>query len=305
MAHKNTSAVDLETESDVQPEVTQDGPLHDPKVPAPVTRLNMPTGLIGGRGKPIEVDERLFLKSVERMFRVLEVFGASYRPLTLADIAKKAGMDKSGAQRICHTLLALNYLERDSGDRGFVPGKRLLERAFDYLRYNPLIERAIPVLIELRKNVQERVDLSLFDDLSVIYAYRLQSKRDTFAAALIGRRVPVYVSSGGRAILSYLPDDEVNDILIRSDRRPLTSKTITDIDEIWKIIRQARTEGYVLTQEEWLQGEIVIAAAITDARRRPVAAIHVSGSLSEWDVDEFRRKVAPLVMEAARALSGA
>jgi len=279
-------------------------PAGDAPEPAKVTRLNMPTGLADSRAQAPGVDERLFLKSVERTFRVLEAFGVSYRPLSLAEIAKIAGMDKSGAQRICHTLLALNYLERDAADTGFVPGKRLLERSFDYLRYNPLIERAIPILIELRKNVQERVDLSLFDDLSVIYAYRLQSKRDSFAATLVGRRLPTYVASGGRAILAHLPDAEVDDILARSDRRALTSKTVTDVGEIWKIIRQARIDGYVLTQEEWLQGEIVIAAAITDAAQRPVAAIHVSASLSEWQVDDFRRRIAPLVMEAARALSG-
>lgn len=274
---------------------------------AKVTRLNMATGLLqtGAAKRQVEIDDRLFLQSVERTFRVLESFGMASRPMSLAEIAKIAEMDKSAAQRICHTLLALNYLERDAADTGFVPGKRFLERSFDYLRYNPLIERAIPVLIELRKSVQERVDLSLFDDLSVIYAYRLQSKRDSFAATLVGRRVPVYLASGGRAILAHLPDEEVDDILARSDRRAHTPKTVTDIDAIWKIVRQARVDGYVLNQEEWLLGEMVISSAITDSSHRPVAAIHVSASLAEWDVEDFRRKVAPLVLAAARALSGA
>jgi IclR family transcriptional regulator, pca regulon regulatory protein len=79
------------------------------------------------------------------------------------------------AQRIAHTLGRLGYLEHRHG--GYVPGSRLLDRTFDYLRANPLVGRAIPILTELRRNVMERVDMSLFEDLTLLYAIRLQSKR--------------------------------------------------------------------------------------------------------------------------------
>ncbi len=48
----------------------------------------------------------------------------------------------------------------------------------------------------------------------------------------------------------------------------------------------------------------MIAAAVVDSAKRPVGALHVAASLSDWSVDDFRRLVAPLTMEAARALSG-
>lgn len=250
-------------------------------------------------------NDRLFMKSVERTFTVLEVFSSSQAPLTLAEIAKLAGIDKSGAQRICHTLQTLGYLERSSNGRGLVPGKKILERSFDYLRYNPLIERAAPVLVNLRNELQERVDLSLFDDLTLIYAYRLLTKRDYFYANLAGRRIPTFLSSGGRAIMSHLPDDEVDSILERSDLQPRTVKTVTNIDELWECIRQARQDGFALAAEQWLLGEIAIASAILDAQGRPIAAIHVSGSLSEWTPESFRHRIGPRVIEATRALSGA
>ena len=247
-----------------------------------------------------ERDDRLFLQSVGRALDVLEAFADSPRPRSLGELATAAGVNKSAAQRIAQTLVGRGYLERAEG--GLVPGRRLLDRSFDYLRANPLIERATPVLNELRKNAGERVDLSLFDDLSIVYAVRLQSKRETFYATLPGRRIPTFLSSGGRACLAQLSDAAVDDVLTRSDRHPLTSKSVVAIDKVWRKVREARRDGYALATEEALIGEVVLAAAILDGPGRPVGAVHIAGSLSDWDVDAFRQRFAPLAVETARAL---
>jgi IclR family transcriptional regulator, pca regulon regulatory protein len=250
-----------------------------------------------------EVDDRLFLQSVARALDVIEAFAQSPKPKSLGEIAAAAGVNKSAAQRIGLTLLSRGYLERaESG--GLTLGRRLLDRSFDYLRSNPLIERATPVLTDLRKLAGERVDLSLFDRTTIIYATRLQSKRETFYATLAGRRIPTFISSGGRACLAYLPDGEVDAIIEASERRPMTPKSVTDPAKIWAKVKEARRDGYSYTSEEALIGEVVLAAAILDAGRRPIGAVHIAGSLSEWSIDDFRRRFAPLALEAARALSG-
>lgn len=61
--------------------------------------------------------------------------------------------------------------------------------------------------------------------------------------------------------------------MARSDRQPLTSKTITDIPTLRKKIAEAREAGYALTLEERLLGEIVLAAAITDRKGQVYLAL--------------------------------
>ena len=243
----------------------------------------------------------LYIEAVARALRVLEAFSDSPEPQTLSQLAKAAGIDKSAAQRMAHTLGKLGYLEQSSG--GLVPGRRLLERSFDYLRTNPIVSRAIPILTELRRNVQERVDLSLFDDLSMLYLIRLQSKRDTFFAHLIGRRVPTFCTSGGRAVLAGLPEEQVLDILTRSDRRKITPRTTTEIDEILVHIATVHDHGYSLAIEQLQIGELAVAVAITDKQGLPIGAIHVAGSLSEWEPENFEKRIAPLVVAAARDIN--
>lgn len=248
-------------------------------------------------------DDPLFVQSIARAMQVLSAFHRSEKPLTLNEIALSCGIGKSAVQRLVHTLRALGYIERDRDDRGYVPGIRILDHALDYLRLDPLIERATPVLLELRRNARERVDLSIHDGLRMVYAARLQSKRESFFATLVGHSVPVFCTSGGRALMAQLSDPEVDDIIARSDLRPFTVKTITEPEGIRAKVQEARAIGYAFTVEEVLIGEVALAVAVHGADGRPRAAIHVAGSLSEWSAEEFCQRFAPLASEAARAIS--
>lgn len=249
--------------------------------------------------------DHLFVQSVAKAMGLLEALGSRPQPLTLSQLALQAGMDRSTAQRLAHTLATLGYLEKGPGGRGYVLGKKILERTFDFLRGSSLIERATPILTDLQKETGERIDLSLFDDLSIIYALRRQTKRQTFFATLVGRRIPVYCSSGGRAIMSHLSDEAIDDILGRSSLKALTPKTETNRARIKEKVRQAKAMHYAIALEESLLGEIALACAILDHNRQPVAAVHIAGSLSEWTPEKFAQRFAPLAIETARALSGA
>ena len=80
-------------------------------------------------------DDRLYVQSVEKAFRLLEAFAAATGPMSLSQLAAASGLDKSGAQRMGHTLARLGYLEQTP--TGLKPGRRILERSFDYLRVAP------------------------------------------------------------------------------------------------------------------------------------------------------------------------
>jgi len=245
-----------------------------------------------------------FNQSVAKAFEVLEAFGERPGVLSLAEVMELSGLDKNSTQRMLHTLVALGYVERGPGQRGYALGKKILSRTFDYLRGSPLLERATPVLIDLQQECGERVDLSLFDDLDIVYALRKQSKRQTFFATLVGRRMPVFCSSAGRAIMAQLPDEQVDDILARSSLKPLTRYTVTDPAKIREMVAKAKVDGFSLAQQECLVGEVVLASAVVDQTGVPIAAVHIAGLLSEWTPEVFVQRFSSLAITAARALSG-
>jgi DNA-binding IclR family transcriptional regulator len=247
--------------------------------------------------------DTLFIASLDKGLAVLDALGASGESLGLAELVNATGLDKSSVQRLTYTLNRAGYLDKDPQARRFRLAPKVLELAFYYLRSNPLIEAATPALVELRRNCGERVNLSLFDGTSIIYAIRQQPKREFFYTSLIGRRIPTFCAAGGRAMLACLPDEEARGILERSNMHPLTPKTIIDPDLIWRAILEARAKTYAIASEETAVGELTIAAAVTNHSGRPEAAVHIAGSLAEWTSAEFEQRFAPLVVETARSLS--
>lgn len=105
--------------------------------------------------------------------------------------------------------------------------------------------------------------------------------------------------------MALLPDSEVDAILSQADVKTVTPRTITDHAVIRQQVDLARQNGHALALEQILMGEVALGVAIPDATGRPVAAIHIAGSLSEWDPEDFRRHVAPLAAEAVRNILAA
>lgn len=256
---------------------------------------------------PAEADELgndpLFVRAAARAVAVLSAFELASKPLSLNDIAKLSGVERSAAQRMVHTLMALGMIVRDSEDRGYLPGKRILTMAYSCLRLDPIMQRATPILLELRRRTRERVDLSLWDDTRLIYALRMPSKHEIFTAALTGNTVPVYCTAGGLAVLAHLPDDQIADVFDRSDLTPFTPETMTSLEQVMKAVERARHCGYTLVTGQILRHEIAMGVAILDTASHPIGAIHLAGSLDEHSPEEFEAKFGSLLRQAGTSIS--
>lgn len=249
-------------------------------------------------------EDPLFVRAAARAIAIMSVFEMTSKSLTLSDISELSGMDRSATQRMVHTLQALGMIMRDEEDRGYLPGKRVLTMACSSLRLNPILQKATPVLLELRRLSRERVDMSLWDDTRLIYTSRMPSKHELFHATLIGNTVPTYCTAGGLAVLSRLSDAEIADVFARSDITPFTPQTMTTLDEVMTEVRATRQRGHAVAVRQLLHHEIALGVPVLDGHGRPVGAIHLAGSLDEHTVEEFSTRFGSLLRQAGQSLSG-
>ena len=256
-----------------------------------------------GRGQPDQAGT-LFVSSLEKGFRVLEAFREAPGDLGITEVALRTGLNKSAAQRFTNTLYQLGYLEKDARSRRYRPALRLMDLSYTFLHQNRLAEIAVVRLIDASKIYSTTVNLCEMINTDIIYTVRIPHSRASYPATVPGRRMPAFSTSGGTVILAFRPADEVASIIAASERRAITSNTITDVDAIMGRIDEARDQGYGFGVGQALPQEISVAAPVLDSRGYAVAAVQVPVYLPQWSVEEARAKIAPLVMETARSISG-
>jgi IclR family transcriptional regulator, pca regulon regulatory protein len=242
-------------------------------------------------------------QSVEKALAVLRAFAGDRRGLNLEEIADAAGITKSSAQRITHTLQHLGYVRRDTHAKRWVLTPHVLTIGYAYLSGHALIEGATSHLLELNVATGESVSLSEPDGTQMVYIARFPSHRRFHIHMPIGRALPMFCTAAGRAYLSRLPTDEVSDILDRSVLRALTPHTVTDKRGVLALIRKARENGYASANQECYRGDLTVGAAVMGPHGRPVAAINISGPTSRWALEDLVHRWSPLLMETARAAS--
>jgi IclR family pca regulon transcriptional regulator len=210
-------------------------------------------------------------------------------------------LNRATAYRFCQTLLQLGYLE-EVGDRRLRPGIKAVSLARAALSSHELPDLALPHLRALRESTGATVNMALLDGTHVVYVSRLLSDELLALRLFVGSRLPAYASSLGRAILAFMPDDDVNDLLDQVRLEPFTEYTVVDKNRLLAELRRVRRNGYAINNQELVVGISGVAAPVFDVSGRPVAAINLSLARVP-DRSEIEKSLAPRVVQTASAIS--
>lgn len=107
----------------------------------------------------------------------------------------------------------------------------------------------------------------------VTYLDVAESTQRVKLAAAPGQRLPAFCTASGKAILAFLPEDKVNDLLAGSIARH-TKNTLTSIDAILEDLRIERERGYATSEQEFEDGINAIAAPICN---NPIGSVSIAG----------------------------
>lgn len=247
-------------------------------------------------------EDRLFIASVEKAFRVLEAFQSNHRRVTLTQLANLTGLDISSLQRILNTLIKLGYLRKDINRQYFLT-PRILNLGTNYLRANDLVERATPCLQAAHASSGETINLIEMDDTDTVFVIRFLAAHPTGLSILLGSRTPVFCSAAGRAMLAHIAEDKALSIIERSEKKSFTKHTLTTVSAIMDEIRKIRDVGYAISNEEFMIGDVSVGAPVFDHTGSVAAAVSVPVSSKRWENPEVRDKIIDLVVASARSVS--
>lgn len=118
----------------------------------------------------------------------------------------------------------------------------------------------------------------------------------------IGTRRPVYCSAIGKALVAFLPEPELTELLTSLTFERRTSQTITNVDRFRRELVRVRELGYAVDNEEFEEGLRCLAAPIFNHRGRVIATIGISGPTHRLN-SETMPALAEAVKDAAAAIS--
>lgn len=216
------------------------------------------------------------VQALDRAFAVLDLLGESDTPLGLAQVASSLQLHKSTAHRFLMVLERHRMVERTSNGK-FRLGLRLFDFGNRAIEQYDLRERAQPHLRRLVAETEETAHLCILEGAHVIYIDKIEPARSVRMITRIGSSNPVHCTSVGKAILAFLPEDRVTDILRRTRFERFTHRTIATPEALRVEIEKTHRRGYAVDDEELEEGLRCIAVPLLDAQRQPVAAISVSG----------------------------
>ena len=108
--------------------------------------------------------------------------------------------------------------------------------------------------------------------------------------SMVGKRIPLYCSGVGKALLADMSDDEIKSIWDKSDKTQLTEHTITNFSKFMQEIEETRKRGYAMDNEEYELGVRCVAANIKHGEQKPQYAFSISAPIHRMDEKRMKEK---------------
>jgi DNA-binding IclR family transcriptional regulator len=274
--------------------------------------LNKNDGLPGGvqPRKPAPViyssnvkdDAESLVPAIDRALTVFEMLAASNKGLTLSQIARNLGVARSSTFYILNTLAARGYVQRSAARGRYAFTPKLFALANNSVARLQIRERAAPFLRSLMERTGLTVHLTMLSQNELMLIDRYAPAKANQLATWIGKRMPVHCTGAGKALLAYLPPQQV-EALIRPGLIRYNENTIVSPAKLRQELHRIRTKGFAVDDEEETIGLRCVGAALLDEAREPVGAISVAGTIEEVN-DDALPGLAVDVAATARAISG-
>ena len=212
---------------------------------------------------------------------------------TVTEVADYVDLPKSTVHNHLQTLYSNEYLTRE-GDV-YSLSLRFLELGGYTRDRMDVFQVAESEIKTLAEQTGELVNLLVEEHGLGVYLYREHGEDAVELDAYAGKRQYLHSTAFGKAMLAYMSEQRVEDILDRHGLPARTDQTITDREELFEDLKAIRDRGYAYDDEESLQGLRCVAAPIHAPNDSVIGAVSVSGPISRLSESRFTDELPELL----------
>lgn len=242
-----------------------------------------------------------FVTALARGLEILRAFGRDDRYLGNGELAKRTGIPKSTVSRLTQTLTSLGYLRYVEQLERYQLGPGVLALGYRYLAGNGVRDLAHPHMQALADSTDCSVALGTGDRSEMVYTDVCQGKGPLILRLDVGARIPMPVTSMGRAYIAGLPE---------ADREPLLARLKAHYGDAWPALRDGidrslkfyADHGYCVSEGDWNRDVASAGAPLVLEGGAHVLAFNCGGSSLRLTRRVLERTVGPRLLELVRAV---
>lgn len=213
------------------------------------------------------------MKSLRSALRVLMEFCEEQQDFGVGELAERCKLSKSQVSKVLATFAEFGLLTQSPESRRYHVGARLYALGARYLNFDMLCRGAMPVMRDLVESTGHSARLSVLDGDRVLYLLGIEGPLFVDTGWRAGTWLPVHATSSGRVLLATMDPERARRLRPRQQLPAITERTVTELDEIDRIIERARTQGYSIQRGETTPGLGVISAPVFGRGSRPMGTL--------------------------------
>jgi IclR family transcriptional regulator, pca regulon regulatory protein len=246
-------------------------------------------------------------QSLERGLAILSSFHSDRALIGVSELSRELDLSRSTAHRYVATLAKLGYLQQDPESKRYRLGPKVLDLGFSAINSMDVREISAPYLRQLSDETGFTVNLAILDGIDVVYIERCRTagpgQREIDLNLHVGSRLPAYCTAMGKAILAFVPEERLEELIPRIDFVPRGPNTLTSAAAFRAELEKIRASGIAVNDEELAYGLRSIAAPIHSHAGEVVAALNLAVHRTMVSMDELIARYGPPVAQTARDIS--
>lgn len=219
--------------------------------------------------------------ALDRALTVLELLGQSKVGLSLPQLVERTRLPKSSLHCLLITLERRGYLRRNGRTGRHQLGLKFLALAKAALSGNPIRELAATHLKWLSEATGLTAHLAIMENDEVVLISKHSAPGVFRLATWIGKRMDIHCTGLGKAMIAYLPQDEIERIISEHGMPRHNDQTLCSFKKLRADLALTTSRGYALDYEEDEVGMCCVGAPIFDLQGRPISAVSISGTTEQ------------------------
>lgn len=240
-------------------------------------------------------------KTIEKGLHLLNLFTEERPAWRLEEISNYTNIPKATALRLLHSFMEYGYIQRATVERnGELVEDNSYSLGIKFLQLGELVANnleirqiALPYMKLLQLNFNEAVQLVERSGLNGIYIEKVESKSPVRLYTRVGRSAPLYAGACTRILLSFLNDEEIEEVL-KNPLNVYASNTPRRKEDVWRHINQTRQDGFAYSVSELLEGTVSIAVPIFNRKGHVEYSISIAGFEASLPRDNMHQYIESL-----------